>query len=242
MLDGGNWQIQTDHIYGAKTNDELLRRFHDVCKSLDLKFVNYLSGAIHGASDDNPFRLISFPVEWIIHYQENGYSSIDPAINLSFGTTLPINWENIPRRGKRVKELFKDAQKFNIGTTGMTIPIYGPTGFAAMVTVTSDMEVNAWNLHARKIESFLMHLSYKVHKRCLELNGNRYQRVDNKSLSLMEVSCLRWIAEGKTMQQAAETMGLGERTVRMHLSSARNKLEAENTVQAVSMMIRGGLL
>lgn len=52
-------------------------------------------------------------------------------------------------------------------------------------------------------------------------------------LSRREVECLQWLSLGKTLSEAATIMGISERTLRFHVSNARERLGVSTTMQAV---------
>lgn len=52
-------------------------------------------------------------------------------------------------------------------------------------------------------------------------------------LSSREVECLQWLASGKTLSEAATILGISERTLRYHISNARDRLGVATTVQAI---------
>ncbi len=231
-----------DRISAARSNAQLLKIFSTCCRQKGIKYSIYVSPVIAGFSLSNPFVLLSFPPQWVAHYRKNGYFDIDPAINMSLATALPVNWAKIPKRGKRVKQLFEDAEKFKLGRSGLTVPIFEKSGFGGLFSVTSDMVDREWNERCMEIEQFVVSISHHVHLRAIELNGSHSFRETVENLTVMELSCLRWTAEGKTMVEVGDMLGIRERTVRMHLSNARGKLQAGNTTHAVAKLIRCGIL
>lgn len=54
-------------------------------------------------------------------------------------------------------------------------------------------------------------------------------------LSRREVECLQWLASGKTLFEAAKILGITERTLRFHVTNARERLGVSTTVQAIVM-------
>jgi DNA-binding CsgD family transcriptional regulator len=61
-------------------------------------------------------------------------------------------------------------------------------------------------------------------------------------LSNREREALQWIAAGKSQQDVGDILGISGRTVEVHLRSAREKLGALTTVQAVGRAIAFGLI
>jgi len=60
-------------------------------------------------------------------------------------------------------------------------------------------------------------------------------------LTLRELDCLRWTAEGKTSSEIAAIIKLSEHTVNHYLIAAARKLDCVNRVQAVAKALRLGL-
>ncbi len=58
---------------------------------------------------------------------------------------------------------------------------------------------------------------------------------DFEELSPKQLSALRLLAEGLERKQIAERMGIGEETVKSHLSEVRRKLGARTSAQAVAI-------
>jgi LuxR family quorum sensing-dependent transcriptional regulator len=57
-----------------------------------------------------------------------------------------------------------------------------------------------------------------------------------------ELAVLRLVAAGKTIDEIARSLGLGEETVRSHIKKAQAKLGARNRPQAVAEAIRHRLI
>jgi DNA-binding NarL/FixJ family response regulator len=63
----------------------------------------------------------------------------------------------------------------------------------------------------------------------------RADRRDFEDLSPKQLSALRLLAQGLERKQIAEQMGIGEETVKSHLSEVRRKLGARTSAQAVAI-------
>ena len=61
-------------------------------------------------------------------------------------------------------------------------------------------------------------------------------------LSPREAECLRWFADGMSMPDIADTLGIGYRSVRSYLDEATRKLGAANSRQAATIATRLGLI
>jgi DNA-binding NarL/FixJ family response regulator len=63
----------------------------------------------------------------------------------------------------------------------------------------------------------------------------RADRRDFEDLSPKQLSALRLLAQGMERKQIAESMGIGEETVKSHLAEVRRKLGARTSAQAVAI-------
>jgi DNA-binding NarL/FixJ family response regulator len=64
---------------------------------------------------------------------------------------------------------------------------------------------------------------------------SRADRRDFEDLSPKQLEALRLLAQGYERKQIAEHMGIGEETVKSHLSEVRRKLHARTSAQAVAI-------
>jgi LuxR family transcriptional regulator of spore coat protein len=63
-----------------------------------------------------------------------------------------------------------------------------------------------------------------------------------KRLSPRELSCLEWVAAGKTSWETSRILGISERTINFHVRNACGKLGVNRRSAAVAKAMRGGLL
>ncbi|WP_281405005.1 LuxR C-terminal-related transcriptional regulator [Nitratireductor sp. XY-223] len=61
-------------------------------------------------------------------------------------------------------------------------------------------------------------------------------------LSPREAECLRWCADGLSMPDIAQVLGIGYRSVRFYLDEATHKLGAANSRQDATIAVRLGLI
>jgi DNA-binding CsgD family transcriptional regulator len=64
---------------------------------------------------------------------------------------------------------------------------------------------------------------------------------DNEGLSTRELEVLRWLAQGLTVKEIAESMGLSPKTVANHQSAIKQKLEADTAIELVRRVNELGL-
>lgn len=66
--------------------------------------------------------------------------------------------------------------------------------------------------------------------------------MSNPGLTPREQEVMRFIAQGKTREEAAGLMRISDETVKFHLTNIRLKMNAVTTLQAVTIAITRGFL
>lgn len=72
-----------------------------------------------------------------------------------------------------------------------------------------------------------------LHSQSLVIEPKTVHPSLNSPLSRREIECLQWLAVGKTISEAACILGISERTLRFHVTNARERLGVSTTMQAV---------
>ncbi|MEL6414040.1 MAG: LuxR C-terminal-related transcriptional regulator [Pseudomonadota bacterium] len=72
-----------------------------------------------------------------------------------------------------------------------------------------------------------------LHSQSIAVEVKPVQPSLNSPLSRREIECLQWLAVGKTISEAACILGISERTLRFHVTNARERLGVSTTMQAV---------
>lgn len=120
------------------------------------------------------------------------------------------------------------------GLHGLQVPVFGASGLKGAVSFGG----------ARIDTSFAMRLSL------VALAGAAFEAATLREgaasassparLTLREREVMRWIAAGKRQADAAQLLGLSERTVENHLRRIRARLGASTTAEAVRIAVSAG--
>lgn len=160
------------------------------------------------------FTFQTYDQRWIDHYTENGYVLRDPMTAWGFSRTGWIRWSDpalLDPFG-----LFKEAAQFGL--------IYGVT-------------VACGPIKSRTIASFS--------RPDREFRDDEVDRIERKVLRLHDLSeppealteaqieALRMIAGGDRFAQAAEKLGISESALKARVTTARNRLMARTTAEAI---------
>ncbi|WP_283811132.1 LuxR family transcriptional regulator [Bradyrhizobium sp. SUTN9-2] len=122
---------------------------------------------------------------------------------------------------------------------GMSVPLFGPLGRVSVVSFASafddaDPQHRIGHLNAL---ACLFHAAYnEIARPC---NDGCERKV---ALSNREISCVRWVAEGKSSWEIGRILGISENTVNFHVKTSMRKLGATSRIQAVAIAIRLNVL
>lgn len=160
------------------------------------------------------FTFQTYDQRWIDHYTENGYVLRDPMTAWGFSRTGWIRWSDpalLDPFG-----LFKDAARYGLqyGVTVACGPIKSRTiaSFARSDREFRDEEIE-------KIERAVLRLH--------DLSE------PPEALTEAQIEALRCIAGGDRIAAAAEKLGISESALKARITSARNRLMARTTAEAI---------
>lgn len=194
--------------------------------------LNPVNQTIHG--------FVTYSDDWKAHYARHGLDRIDPTLHKAGRSIAPVDWRRLSR-DEHYQRVFRDAAEFGIAATGLTIPVRGPFGDTGLLSVTSEASQHEWELLRSKILSELQSVAVHLHDTVMRSDSlSRILRHPN--LSKREIEILQWIAAGKSQHDIGTILSISHRTVEVHIKSAREKLCALTTAQAVARAIALGLI
>lgn len=218
---------------------ELLR---SALATYGLEHVVYIAVNLPTEKRDRPLVAMTYSADWQRHYAQRDYVDIDPVVRAGVGGILPVDWASLDRKHPTVRKFFGEAQEFNVGPQGISVPVRGQHGEFALFSVTSDLAPLEWDRLKKRYMRDLMLLAYNFHSFALNAEHIENETDQRDKLSFREVECLRWTAMGKSAWDTGQIMGVSERTVKFHLENSRAKLRAMNTTHAVSKALSLNLI
>ena len=166
-------------------------------------------------------RLVARPIE-------------DPSRRLHT-STRPFWWRK-DRKGQAVAGILADEDNLlGLDGTGLAVPVhYGADRNGIVIFSGADVHTADPPL-------------VDVHLRCMRLFAAFVEIFAAPAggavaMSPRELDCLRLTADGRTSEEIADLLGLSRHTANQHLTSATQKLNAVNRIQAVSKALRSGLI
>lgn len=187
------------------------------------------------------FAVSNYPREWQELYVKRNYLRIDPVVTRAKHGPPIFTWsaKEAKRVGRRdVMRFFAESARFDI-RAGLSISV--PVGFKDRMVFTlanGEPEISV----GKKIDPVTAAVAVTfVHSRLDRIAQDVCMGADIH-LSPREAECLRWFADGMSMPDIADTLGIGYRSVRSYIDEATRKLGAANNRHAASTAIRLGLI
>lgn len=221
----------------ATTRDDLQRLTAELRDGWKLRHVAYQSLA----DQDAGFSLGTYPQSWSDHYRDKGYCRIDPVVRGSLRRSRPALWSEFDWSGKTARSLSNAMTGRGLGNKGLSIPLRGPSGHFAILTLKGSGSEKAWRhfVDTHLLDALL--IAHWIDRRFLDLAGHLLDR-PSRALSRREEEALTCLAQGYSRSRAAERLRISEHTLRVYIESARHKLGAMNTTHAVARALCLGLI
>lgn len=230
--------LQTNLVATSEDLKPLLRA---ICSRFELSHVTYFGRSIPNGTGFGTVLLTTYPDDWVTHYFENRYQEIDPVINLGIASLLPLQWSEIPRQGKGVRDFFGEAGDFGVGRQGVTVSVRGLRSDCALMSYNRDCGNAEWLDFCTNSISDLNYLAYLFHSAVIDVHSDG-DNVPKSKLTSREAETLRWAARGKTAWETAQILGLSEKTVSFYTSNACAKLRVATKTQAVATVVAERLI
>ncbi|XAZ26263.1 autoinducer binding domain-containing protein (plasmid) [Sinorhizobium sp. B11] len=188
---------------------------------------------------DHATAISNYPSEWQRRYLERCYAHVDPAIRVARAGMKAFRWSSRTFDGaKEQRRFMAEAVEFGI-RSGLTIPVRTGYGGLALFTLASG-EGDAGQLPGLDPVIAAATIA-QLHVRLSMLKLHPTTRPDIR-LKLEELCCLRWSAEGKSMEAIAVIENMAYANVVFHLRNAKAALGATTLPQATALAKEFGLI
>lgn len=183
----------------------------------------------------------NYPSEWRSIYLNRKFDRVDPIVNRAKSMKRVFAWSGDGKRShlsKADRSFLDSAADFGI-RSGITIPVKAANGSISMFTLAS--EKPAIDLH-REIDPVTAAAAVgQLHARISLLPMTPVAQ-HPAWLDPKEAAYLRWIAVGKTMEEAAELEGVKYNSVKSKLEETRKRFQIHTMPHLVALAIRAGLI
>nr|WP_233285285.1 LuxR family transcriptional regulator [Bradyrhizobium acaciae] len=184
-----------------------------------------------------PTVAVNWPPAWCDRYFKRKYHTIDPVVRRTPMHSRPFLWDQLADHCQLQpdeRRVLDEAREAGL-KHGMSVPLFGPLGQVSVVSFASpsdDADPQNRIGHLNALAS-LFHSAYGEIAR--PPNGGCRKQI---ALSQREISCMRWVAEGKSSWEIGKILKISENTVNFHIKNAMRKLGATSRIQATAIAIR----
>jgi len=236
-------QLRLEHIIDglkqAKTFEALESNISGLRDSLGCDHVVYHSVNNTGAQ----WAALTYDPVWVNRYIAEDYVRIDPVVQGCLRAFDPFDWRRLDWSAKNVRAFFGEAREMGVGEQGYSIPIRGPNGQFAVLTVNDQSSDETWSGFTDQRAQDMLLLAHYVNQQALQIEqAGAPVQPQFQNLSPREIDVLSYMAVGLSRMQAADRLKISEHTLRVYIESARHKLNAANTTHAVARALILGLL
>jgi LuxR family quorum sensing-dependent transcriptional regulator len=201
-------------------------------------FENFIMTGLphHDQRIESLVLLKKWPLEWYQRYTQQGYARHDPIIRMCRQTVQPFEWSEAPydpEQNSRALEIMRGAVEFGM-RAGYCLPIHGLNGYEACLSMSgSHLDLTPQTKPA--IHLMAMYAFERV-------RTILHPVPQANPLTAREQETLRWAAMGKSAADTGEILGVTERTITAHITSACHKLSAANKTHAVARALQHRLI
>ncbi|NTF16495.1 autoinducer-binding transcriptional regulator TraR [Agrobacterium tumefaciens] len=179
--------------------------------------------------------------EWRSIYFERKFAAVDPVVKRAKSLKQVFSWsgeQDSLRLSKAEREFYARAADFGI-RSGVTIPVKAANGSISMFTLASEKSMIDLD---RDIDAVAAAAAVgQLHARMTLLpvspSAQHPAWLDPK-----EASYLKWIAVGKTMEEAADLEGVKYNSVKSKLYETRKRLKIHTMSHLIALAIRAKLI
>ncbi len=227
----------------CKDDSDLEELCEEFCDEMQFEFYMFAVCTVTSLSSPEISTLTNYPLEWLDGYL-TGMAKHDPVVKYCFENTSSIRWDKLLTMDRYIDpkgaEIMKKAEAMGL-VNGCSIPIKSPTGVIAILSFATCTDINIEKRmsdlepNSRAFAAWLFD-SYN------RISSSKSDSTVGYKLTAREVECLFWACEGKTTWEISQIVGVTERTIVFHLTSATKKLGASNRQHAVAKAILCGLI
>ena len=211
--------------------------FSDYAEKLGFSNAICMSVPEPGEDLSTSFLLNSYPHDWVQHYGEKGYISVDPVVRELFVNYHPFTWTEVAGRRELSaveRQVMAECAEMDM-RQGFTVPIYQAGGYTGLVSLAGrEPMINEESRGAVTLASIYLHNKLTTLRR--REAQNHYE------LTERELECLRWASVGKSDWEIGGILTISSKTVNYHIENAKRKFGVATRVQAIVAALRLGRL
>jgi len=197
--------------------------------------------------EEKAYVFTTLPIEWIGRYDQLAYVEVDPRIQITWDSAVPLVWDQTNVRGRSPKaDAFLDDALAHGIASGVCFMFHGPHDSHVIVALNSKISINddiRLQAITRNLADILMfgHYFHEIFMRSV-IEAGAAPRAAGAPLSKRERECLSLAARGLTTDDISDKLEITPRTVQFHFDSIRSKLGAANRQEAIARAFQSGII
>lgn len=202
---------------------------HRLTKESGFDFYAYLNLQPH-----QTYAVSNYPRAWQEIYFTRLYANVDPVVTTARRKMRAFCWaqDDSPRLNSKIRRFYSEARAFGI-RSGVSIPIQTAFGNVAMLTLASNSQERYSDDDIDPVAAAAS--VAQVHTKFSGQSAVATIREPLVLLKVEETICLKWSAEGKTLEDIAVIENMKYNNVCFHIRQARKKLDALSVQQATAL-------
>lgn len=187
---------------------------------------------------DDDILLHGWPAPWLERYRDETLFQADPIAQYGRRADRPFIWSELPDRYRRAFDAsgsFMGAAREHALVDGYCVPVPGVLGRRAIIGFAGSGRLDLSAAERAQVEVMALHAVRRA-------DDLRQPSPAKNPFTRREKEVLYWAAQGKSVRDTAEIMGIAEATVASHLLQVRRKLDVDTTQHAVALAIENALL
>ena len=193
------------------------------------------------------FLYSTWPEELPQIYDERAYIEVDPRLEESMASAIPVVWDQPVYRGRSAKvDEFLDALRSFKVASGVMCGLRDHRGAIAALSLGSSIPVMDEVRRMMVMRNMGEILAFQRYFHELFVSGVLNELIppvfEGRRLTERELQCLTMAARGLTSDDIAVKLKISPRTVQNHMDALRSKLGAANRQEAIFIASRRGYL
>ncbi|MCX7087725.1 MAG: LuxR family transcriptional regulator [Methylococcales bacterium] len=228
---------QLQALLTAQNQQDLLQHLVKTAELLGFDYCAFGFRAPYPLTAPKTLLLNNYPIAWQQRYATNHYLAQDPVMQHGLRSTSPLAWSG---REQSASPFWEDALAHGIGY-GWSQSYCNKQNFSGMLSLARSLESIGAKELAEK-EPILSWLTQVAYAGFYPFMASKLTLALDITLTEREKEILRWTADGKTVEQIAQIINVGKRTVNFHITQVLDKLGAANKTAATVQAVLLGLI
>jgi DNA-binding CsgD family transcriptional regulator len=221
-----------DAMERAKNSDELRVEMDRFARAMGFEHFAYVLTINAPSLKPQQHVLSGFSREWLAHYVSNGYFKVDPVVERTHQSTLPVIWEDHMFKDGKSAAFWEDARAYGL-RAGVSFVVQEQPGVRGIFSLARDQPLDLKGLDLAALIGRAQMFASLLHHAVVRIDLPRLLPEQNAILTAREQECLKWAADGKTAWEIGQILGITERTAVFHINNVIRKLGAANKTQAI---------